>query len=329
VPWKVPSTAGDPSILDHRGTVRAVRTGIGTGEAEVVVRASRVSTVLEWAVESGAFAPTLAGRLFVRVVGAEGSPRAGQTVEIESPTVTAAAARTAADGVAALELSAIPTAPAGSAAGSGPTVVRLEVRAGSHLETVCAPVDPDATVRVGAEALTLAGGPLSVGLARATAVARAPVRVTALARRGDGWLPVAEALAGPGVDRVALEVPAAITGEVWIRARPLLAGGEPVRGGGILVYRALAEGFSARLSVEVGSARLALAGAGDDRVTAFAFALPEPEGQALLARLRETIDPIAAALDARTSAAGLGGLLAARTPIDVSAPSALRGGGTE
>ncbi len=208
-------------------------------------------------------------------------------------------------------------------------MARLVVRLGTREEEVCAPVDPDATVRVTAPPLLPATGPLHVTLARATRVARAPLRVTALARRDGAWLPVAEALAAAGVDRVALEVPAEVEGEVWVRARPLLANGEPVRGGGILVHRQLAEVLRARVSIEGAAARLALTGAGDARASAFAFALPEPEGRALLARLRGTLDPVGAAIDAGTTLLGVAGLLAARTPLDAAAPAALRGGATE
>jgi hypothetical protein len=97
----------------------------------------------------------------------------------------------------------------------------------------------------------------------------------------------------------------------------------------LLVYRTVADTLTARLSVEGGVARLGLARAGDERVSAFVFALPEPEGSALLGRLRGTLHPVAAALDDGTTALGVGGLLAARTPLDTSAPAALRGGTTE
>ncbi|MBI2895178.1 MAG: hypothetical protein HYY06_16610 [Deltaproteobacteria bacterium] len=331
VPWQVPSTAGDPSVTDHRGDLRAVRAGIGAADTEVVVRVARVASVLEWAVEGGAFAPGLPGRMFVRVVAPDGSARAGETVQVTTGDDDASVDSLAGpDGVAVVDLPAISTEPAGSDSCSGPTVLRLDVRVGSHAETLCAPVDPDATLRVEAPPISIAPAPLPVTLIRAGALSRAPVRVTALARRGEGWVPVADALAGAGVDRVALEVTGEITGEIWIRARPLLAGGEPVRGGGILVYRIAAQALRSSLAVEGRLARLALSGAGDDPVTAFAFTLAEPEGRALVARLREgTLDPVGTAIDEGATIAGVRGLLAARTPVDVSAPAALRSGTTE
>ena len=322
VPWRVTST-GD--IADVTGTVRALREGIGTGSATVRVRAARVPLAVTWAVEGGALVPGLPGRVFVKASRPDGRPAAGLTVRLEGGRLTAAPATTDGAGVAVLEPTVAAVDARAPAVCRGPTVAAATLRAGSHEEELCLPVDPDSTLRVRSAPWVSAGGELEVRLLARPAVASAPVAVTLLARAHDQkWRPVGQTIAAARTGKVSVAVPSDAVGPIWVRARPLIgAERQAVRGGTALVWSAPRRGHGLRVTPAAsGEVRIERAG-GNGPGAGFVLALPVAQGKRLQRELRqsrgERPEPDA-------SVAEWQGFLAARTPVDSAVSAVLREG---
>lgn len=305
--------------LTHAWTVRGVHPAHGSARASVPVRVARQRVFATWAVAGGALTPELEGRVLVRVVGADGAPLAGRALTLTVPRLGGGlGGRTDADGVVVLRARvgpADPDEPCG-----GPTAASAELAVEGHRESLCLPVDPDATLALDARPQA-DGHRLRVELARRASVTRAPIVVTALVRRGEGWAPLAQTSAAPGASSVELPLPATVFGEVWVRARPVLDGRE-VRGGGAMVWVGPAPGG---LTLEVDAERARVGGAQPEDTVAVLAVDPE-RADALLALLHGELGPVAGALDAGSGPVLAELLLAARAPTDEAVSAVLRDG---
>lgn len=304
-----------PTVLERAWVDRSLRidvavVGVGTESIAVPHRVARVPWIAEATAEGGALIPELDGAVFVRVVGPDGRPRANEAITLQAPRLGGALqATTDDDGVARVSAPVAPsTRPDGC---GGPTFTEAVLQLDGHSQSFCLPVDPDATLAVRGD------GDGAFVVTRRSGVARAPVEVTALVRGARGWVPLSRTLLAPDVSRG--ELAADAHGEIWLRARPVLAEGRAVRGGGVLVYRAREGGA---LTVEAGESGARVDGGG----SAFVIALPPPLADATQATLRADLGPVGAAIDDARSPWFVQALLAARTPRDVAATASLREG---
>lgn len=346
VPWRVPRRGGIRAILgsaprpageivDVSGIVRALREGLGTGQARVRVRATRATLHASWTAEGGALVPGLPSRLFVKLQRADGRPAAGLAISLTGGRLKAASSTTDRSGVAVIDATILEVDAQAPTSCRGPTVAAATLRAGTLQKSLCLPVDPDATLRVRSAPLTRAGGKLQVRLLARPAVAQYPVAVTILARGPhQKWQPIDQQVV---VERqksitagrtVTLNVPKAATGPIWIRARPLVGRErQEVRGGTALVWSAPASERRLRVHPAAsGAMRVEWAGSrpgAGQASSGFVFALPPQRGQVLLAELRRARGqrPASGAADATWS-----GFLAAHTPADTAVSAVLREG---
>ena len=344
VSWKIlPSAIPPGAIVDIEAPVSVVRTGVAAATGVVRIRIARVQTVARVAVEGGALAPGLPGKLFVRVVRADGAPAAGIDVRVESERFGAAplVARTDAAGFAMVEATLAAERPdaapdaCGGATALAATVTVLGAR--QTTDDLCLPVDPDATLRVRALRNHIrAGAELEVDVLRGPAVLRAAVFVTLLGTAESGaLLPLAFRVVPAGTNRVALPVPTDAVGALVLRARALVtlpgagaAGArEEVRGGSATVLATRGAAFGAQLSRDAdGTLRIAADGPAAAR-SVVAIALPSQDAQALAETLRTLDGPLAAAVTAEpASELRLAAALASHTPHDAAAPAVLRAG---
>jgi len=327
--WTLPSIAAGSGLSTASATVHASRPGLGRGEATVRVRVARVPAALTWTVEGGALVPELRSRVYVRVSQPDGSPFRGQVVELRGTGVEGAQATTDTEGVAVLDTQVVPAATGAMDGCGGPTAARAELSVAGLVEELCLPVDPDATLRVRVSPLaTIVGRPYDVEILRRPSVRASPVSVMALRRTAAGWVPVAHEVVGPALTRLALTLPPEATGEVWIRARPLVGATlSEVRGGGTLVHSSGAEVLSLSIADE-GEGRLSLrtSGAGDAGSAGFLWVMPPSQGRAILDTLRQSMGELPMLLDVGAGRDRVAGELASRTPTDEAVPAVLRDG---
>lgn len=311
--WTAPATLTEPWRTIER-TLVVTDPAAGAVSTTASVRVARVPALVEWAVDGGALAPGLDGRVFVRVVRPDGAPHRGP-VALEVPRLGGTLRSTTdADGVAVFEGRVAPVADAGDCGGT--TASEAVVVVGEHRERLCLPVDPDATLRV--SGARLGGDSLVVDVERAAAVRTATVEITALVHDGGGWAPVARAYAGPRDGSVTLPLPADARGELWVRARALVDAGIPVRGGSRLVHRPYAGAAAPRFEASESSARVEADG--DATLAIFAS-----ESGSLAGAVRARLGVVDAARQAGRGEAFVAALLAARTPNDAAASMTLRG----
>jgi hypothetical protein len=342
LPWTLRGSdipAGE--VVDVEARITALRVGAPAAEGRVRVRVARRPHVARTSVEGGALVPGVPGRVFVRVVRADGSPATDVAVTLASARLgTPARAVTDAAGFAAIETMLAPepgdTAP--DACGGATALAAMLTVAGSRTTTdaICLPVEPDGTLRVRPQRAQLrAGEEVEVLVIRTASVARAPVVVTLLAAETNDaeetLVPLTARVLPAGRDRVVLQTPAEHAGALVVRARPLIedaavGGLTEVRGGSATVLATRSAPLATTLVEEPENGhRLRVTGAGVR--TALAFALDPFEAAALAARLRALDGPLAAALsEAPASALRLDALLAARAMPDVAAPAVLRDG---
>ena len=322
LPWRLPSIA-EARIAERERRARVISPAHGSAEVVARVRVARVSAVATFAVEGGALVPGLASRVFVRVVGPDGAPLRDRDTTLDAPALGGrVSARTDADGVAVFEGSARSldggASPSSDGCG-GPTAVAATFELDRHRERFCLPLDPDATLTVGA-ATTQETDTLAIRVARRASVARSPVEVVALVSDGERWRPLARVLVAPGETSASLVLPPAIRGEVWLRARPILDDGRAARGGGALVWRGTPRvGFALE-------ARSDGAHADVRDATVAVYAVEASSEEALRAAIDHRLGPVGAAIDAGREPRFVAALLAARTPVDVGASVALREG---
>lgn len=337
--WRPPAASGTAALEDVTGRVSATHPGLGQAVTEVSVRVVRSAFDVGLAVEGGTLIPGLPGRVFVRVVSADGTAAPeGIPVQFNSELLGEHRAETDASGVAVIEATAeVRPGLAGRDRCGGTTASAITVRVGNGAESAnlerCLPVDPDATIRVRlGSAVVVAGGAVEATLTRAARVARAPTLITLLRRRGENLEPLYQRVVPSSTSQIELTVPEDVVGEVVVRARPLVgAERQEVRGGSALVWSTPGPRFAVDVTVARPPHQVSVAtvGSSDEARRGVVLVLRQGEAEAeeLFARLREAWDPLARTLTDPSRASGpmLLGLLAARTPRDVAAPAVIRG----
>lgn len=310
----------DEPWADHAWSVRAVHPAFGMREVPVQVRVARQQVFATLAVEGGALVPGLPGRVLVRLTGPDGLPIADRSMELTVPRLGGRlTATTDRDGVAMVE--AAVGEPAPDERCGGPTAAAAELTVGAYSESFCLAVDPDATLVVRSPPVETSRR-VHVEILRRAIVARAPVVIEALARRGEGWAPIAESTLASRESETDLALPDEIGGEVWLRARPILDGPRQVRGGGTLAWIGPAPAGIA-IAADARSARVEGARAEE---TLAVFALEPERADALIAVLGGRLGSIGAALDAHASEPHVRMLLATATPRDEAVTAVLREG---
>ena len=318
MPHPIPEWSGAP-YADHRFEVRAVHPAYGTGAGAADVRIARESVFATWAVEGAALVPELEGRVLVRVSGADGAPLAGREVELDAPRLGGRlTAMTDDDGVAIL--SGTVGAPAPGERCGGTTAAAAELRVGEHRQSLCLPVDPDATVAI--RAAVTSPRRVEARLLRRPSVMRTPIALSALVHTTQGWVPVAQARIAARETSAAIALPDETRGEVWLRARAILSDAREVRGGGTLLWVGPTPStFTLRADCDGSRAGDV---AGSDTVAI--FALEPAAASTLTGAVRSVIGPVGAALDEGLGEGAIRMLLASRTPRDESASAVLREG---
>ncbi len=327
LPWHIPMVAGGSGFGDTSVALDVTEESLGHVVASTAVRVARRRAFAALSVEGGALTPGAPARLFARVVGADGSPRVGEVVELSSAILSFAGQATAratsdASGVAVFEGIVAAQPPADPACGGATATAMTLVVAGAPT-SACVPVDPEALVVVRAPAGRLApGAPLVIELVRSPRAEGRAVVVTALRRMRRRWEPFAEAWVEPSEARATLLPSDRFEGDVWVRARVVEPDGRLARGGGTLARYApplslavRADGAGASVSgVGEGDAVLVLA-RGDEALD------PAPWLGAL--SLGRVLDPgETLGLDARA----LDAALALRVPFDLAASVEQRDG---
>jgi hypothetical protein len=358
-------TAPDPfaPYRDVPISVSALRTGIGSADASTQVRIVRKALFGAVSVEGGALVPGVPGRVFVRVVRADGSA-AGAGVHVAlhgSRFANGLEGVTDADGAVAIETTLVqpaarPARPARSRAADGDgsdseanadsegtdrcgggTATSFAITLGNGAQhgeiNGCVPIDPDGTVRVRTPdgPFATSGQPLHIGLAVAPAASRLPIEIALLARR-DTWVPLATRVVDAGAREVTIPLPRDAAGLVLVRARPLHGEvAEPIRGGMTSVW--VAPGPRAALDAEVAAdaTRAHVSSVGEPvSFTGMSVVIPREDGEALFRRIgaRPGEAPFGdLRVDpGRVGATLVAGALAAVTPLDDAAPAVLRDG---
>lgn len=250
-------------------SVSASRVGIGDASANTSVRIARAGLFGAASIEGGSVIEGLPGRIYARVVRADGSAAgAGVTVALTGPRFgRGARGTTDASGVVALDvtLGAAPPArtrpaprpvadpdgddapaaedeaPQDPCGGTTATGFALSFEEGSVRGTLnaCAPIEPDGTLRVRVRegALVQPGAELHVTLNRVASVARTPVHVALVSNDRGSQVPIVSAIAAAGANELTLRVPEHARGLLLVRARPLFGPlFTPVLGGTTAVW---------------------------------------------------------------------------------------------
>lgn len=323
--WTAPAAG---TIHDAPVRVTAQREGLGAAVGQASVRVATVEHAVALAVEGGALSPELGGRVWVRVVGADGRPAgAGVPVRLEGPRLSGSTQGTDDDGVARFDVSLGPTRDVTADRCGGESATALEIRVGAALAlSPCLPLDPDAAarVRVG-RPIVAPGAALELTVERTRAAARAPVELSILAGSARA---LAHHVLGPDETQASVALPPDVSGLVWVRARPLIGARQDVVRGGVAsawVRPGQPFGLEAALGPD-GTLRASPLGA--PSAHAFVVAAPLDAARPLADALRASaLGPFA---DLRVDPARLGdalalGALAAQTPPDVGASAVLRG----
>ncbi|MFK7989708.1 MAG: hypothetical protein AB8I08_27060 [Sandaracinaceae bacterium] len=295
-----------------RTNLRVTHAAWGRASQRVDVRAQRAPFAVAFSVSGGALVPQLDGRVYLRLTDARGEPLRDAEARVAAPRMGAPqTVRTDADGVARVQGPVGPAAEDVRGCG-GPSAMPMRVTVAQHTESLCVPVDPDATLVL--DVPSRVQDAVVVNVRRRPSVARRPVEVVALARLAEHWVPLARATLTGAEDRVELTLPPSAPGVLWVRARPRLEGGRPVRGGGQLVWRGAA--------AEPVSVAAEGVGAGEGARFAFAFEV----GQSSLISALRAADPRGSQLALATTARHVEAVLASDVPEDVGASLVLQEG---
>ena len=329
--WRAPNrTSG---IQDVAITVTADREGWGRARGSAQVRIAAEPLAFAMAVEGGQLPPSLGGRVFVRVVTADGRPAAaGIEVRASGPRLPSGgvSARTDGSGVATLDITLPRAADATTDRCGGQTATAFDLRVGSAQLDTCIGLDPDAAARVRvASSVVQPGGSIEVEVDRVPGAARLPIELTVLST--DGPRAIASGLIPPGERTTSLVLPEDAGGLVWVRARPLFGRArEVVRGGvvGVLVTTPERVAVNAELTPD-GRLSVGTDGAVPTGSSVYVVAAPLDEARALFELLQGDVAGPLGDLRvpfAQASPALIQATIAAAVPVDDAAPAVLRAG---
>ena len=202
---------------DHALSFSVVVPGLARSNVSSMIRVTRDQPTVRAVVEGGALLAGLPSRVFVRAVGADGSPLAQVPLTLrvggsDHPATTDEA------GIAQVEVSIpMPNDELGEPDGcGGGTAIEAFITIAQSENRVCLPTDPDGVVRVRAETRE---GELEVAIRRREDVERAPVSIVMLAYRRQGLVPVHATVLSAGTTTARFPRP----NEPWVvRARALV-----------------------------------------------------------------------------------------------------------
>jgi hypothetical protein len=331
--WEIDRLAVPSGEWAARGReIRVVHPAHGSATGSAIVRVAPPGAFVTWAVEGGALATGLPSRVFVRVVHADGTPDVGRALHLSGERFAAPSdATTDAEGVAVLSVTPRATSSLTDGATEGcvgPTAVAAQLDlagADATQEALCLPLDPDAALAVHAHVTE--SGALDVSIDRRSDVAGRPVVVTALVSRDEAWVPIARAMISGSARTASLPLATARGEEVWLRARPVIAQGQEVRGGSTLVWSAgAAPAWSGAFeATETGGTLRSIDGAS----TSGSFAIDPENGARLEQSFAAAMGPLGAAIAVGHGAAYVDAIAATNVPSDDSAPAVLREGNVE
>jgi hypothetical protein len=326
--WTAP---GGGALTDTRVRVTARREGLGSASGGALVRVASIEHAAALAVEGGGLSPELGGRVWVRVVSAEGRPAgAGVAVRLDGPRLPGGlAATTDADGVATFDVTLGPPVDPTADRCGGQSATALDVRVGARtVLSPCLTLEPDAAARVRVAQPVVAGGAtIDLTIERVRAAARTPVEISLLDQT-HGATALAQLVVPPNESQARVQLPADVSGLVWVRARPLIGDRrEPVRGGVTALWVRPGTPFTVRAELSPdGSLATRLDGSPSAR--AYVVAAPIDSARELARVLRGSALGPFGDLRRDPSVAGDAlrlGALAAATPPDSGAPAVLRG----
>ncbi|MBL4635259.1 MAG: hypothetical protein JKY56_15445 [Kofleriaceae bacterium] len=314
VSWK-PRSRDQYSVV--RGSIQALREGIGVGHGKVSLRLSTKQVLLSWSVEGGALTPGLPGRVYVRAVRPDGSPWVGKSMTISGRSIASLSSSTDADGIAVFDTRLLASRMQRASACSGATVVALRVELGAFGQELCLPVDPDSTLRIRGDSRLRSGAVAHFSIHKVSDLPDTPISFTVLARdsKDSPWYPLAQTVVTATAKSVNLRIPKEARGVLWVRARPIIGSvGREVRGGTTSVWAEPSTAPKFSLSPDTGEkVQLKSLPGAFASSTAFAMALPLRRGNLLLQELRaqQSNHPSSA-----STSAHWGAFLASQTPVD-------------
>ena len=277
--WTAPRMSG---IVDQTAEWHIALPGEAPIVERTLIRIAAAPAAADIAAEGGALVPGVPTQLFVHAVRPDGTPHVGPVV-LFAPRIGRHRLTTDASGHGSVEV--VLAEEGGPDTCGGATAVSIEVgfphQAGEDGDSAattprCLPVDPDASVRVRATAAGNEGERLQVVVHRRTAVAREPVSVTVMRRRGGALVPLSQHVLAPDGRELTIER-ASGWGPLLVRARALVGAGQAeVRG----TFARVAPRRAPKVRVEE------LAAASDESRTLAALVLPAAEAEALATRSR-------------------------------------------
>jgi hypothetical protein len=357
----VPPSGG--ALVDQPIDVQASRVGLGDANTRTSVRVATNTLYAAASVEGGSLTQGLSGKVYARVVRANGAPAgAGVTVSITGPRLgRAVQATTDADGVAVLDVT-LGNAPVtrprparrvnaapdtedqesesseddtalDACGGTTSTAFSLALAEGPvhGTATGCLGIEPDATVRPRVREGTIASPDtdLHVTLARLPSIARVPIHLALIARDSTNYAPIAGAIVAAGANEGTIHIPASAHGMLIVRARPLWGSlAQPILGGSTAVWVHRGQ----RVALKITEASESMLQLDVGTATGLPVALtvvPQADSQSLLAQLGET-DSSRVLGDLRTpfaqaSSPLIAGAMFARMIRDNSVQGVLRG----
>ncbi len=346
--WTAPRRDAS-DIEDQQKSITVNRPGIGSRSAEISVRTARTPYQTDVYVEGGGLLTNLPSRLYVSVTRADGTPARKVAVNLDNPLLGTLHGTTDNDGVArfkgrpALRPGVESRDRCGGITASSVTLqLSADTKSASLEEATyehCVPVDPDGTVRVRTGSVSLHPGDIAaIELFMSKSAERLPVEVALLwvdnTRAENPLIPISRSVVEtPGRHRkTSVKIPADITGEILVRARPLVGPSRiPVRGGTARIVSRFGTPITASLRVSGSDdtrAHLVVSETGSPTASTLLL-VPTDDAEALTQQLSIAMQPpLFQNLGTGTEASPrlLEALLAARTRRDDAAPAVLRKG---
>ncbi len=328
-PWRLPLDLEAGALVEASAVVEVTSTALGSTSQGVSVRVARRATFASIALSGGVLVPGAPTRIYARVVGPDGAALAQRDVELVSAILGSVdgapigRARTDAEGLVAFDVPRVADAAIDDCGGT--TAASIEVLVQGERTALCVPVDPDALLTVRGPARIAQGAPVPITITRTSRAEGRAMIVTALRRGTRGWEPIAQEIVAANASQLSLALGPEANGEIWLRARVIVDGGQVVRGASSLVS---VSPSPASLSVEADrtGARVSGSDPSDSVIVLIAGAAPGTSSGQI-----DLVSELAGDLSSDARMASLEGLaleaeLAVRVPLDAGASSILRGG---